>query len=161
MNHQVILSALMLAACMFTACRSPKQADSATANASTSVAITTVPYMVANNYFVSNSVDRLPQTAFTTQADFDSCFGAATTMGAAGQPTTIDFNHQFVIAVDVPATRFSTELIPVSLDRNANGQLVFSYKKVVGEEQTYTMHPCLIVVVSKEQGTSVTLREVK
>lgn len=161
MNYKAILSILVLAVCVNTACHSPKQADKSAIDASAWSATTTVPYMVANNYFVSNTVSRLPQAAFTTQADFDACFGAAATMGAGGQPTSIDFSKQFVIAVDAPATRFSTEIMPVSLDRNESGQLVFSYKKVVGEEQTYTMHPCLVIVVSKEQGTSVILHEVK
>ena len=48
-----------------------------------------------------------------------------------------------------PVTEYETELEPESL-RMENGGLVFTYDETVGERQSWTMRPILLVKVSRE-----------
>lgn len=119
-----------------------------------------VPFIEAKHYFVNNQIERLPDTPITTQTEFDSLFGAATLMGKDGKPTAIDFSKEYVIAVNKPATNRATVMTPLFLKRMRNGELQFTYRTVVGEEQSYTTVPCLLIVVSKDYLGKVEFNEV-
>ena len=73
-------------------------------------------------------------------------------MGKDGQPTSIDFDQEFVIAVVNPVTDRLTELTPESL-REENGELVFTYHETIGERQSWTMQPVLLVKVDRKYKT--------
>ena len=70
-------------------------------------------------------------------------------MGEGGKPTPIDWAHEFVIAVVKPVTDCATELTPKSLCLDG-GELVFTYNETVGEKQTWTMQPILLVKVDRK-----------
>ncbi|WP_353120967.1 hypothetical protein [Dysgonomonas capnocytophagoides] len=120
-----------------------------------------IPFIVADRYFVNNTVKSIDNPKITTKEEFDSLFGMATAMGTNGLPTEIDFTKQYVIAVVKPETDYSTTLVPVSLQKNEKGEIVFSYKISKGEKQTYQIRPCLIVIVNKEATGDVVLKEVE
>ena len=73
-----------------------------------------LPYKEAEHYFLRNDVNgRNVPTKMTTQTEFDRYFGMAAVMG--GQPTAIDFDRQFVIAIVLPETNHSTTIRPGTL----------------------------------------------
>lgn len=119
-----------------------------------------IPYKVAKGYFVRNDVDRLTDNKITTRESLDASFGMATMMGVDGRPDDIDFDKEYVIAVDVPTTDYSTEIVPVSLTRNASkdADIVFTYKVIRGDKQSYSIHPLLMLVVEKQYDGKVVCR---
>ena len=76
----------------------------------------------------------------------------APVMGEGGKPTPVDFGKEFVIAVVYPVTEYHTELDPESL-RQENGELVFTCEETVGEKQSWSMQPVLLVKVSRKYET--------
>lgn len=119
-----------------------------------------VSFVVADKYFVNNTVKEISNPKITTLDEFNKVFGAAATMGADGKPTEIDFSKQYVVAVVKSETGYSTTIAPVSLQKNDN-QLVFTYKVETGEKQSYTIRPCLIIIVDKSNDGDVVLNEVE
>jgi len=148
--------ALVLAAC---GNRSNQSAQENEPVAETEVVEEGIPYTVANNYFVNNTVTGDVPAKITTQEDFDRYFGAAATMGEGGQPTAIDFSKQFVIVVAGELTEYPTTLTAKSLQQK-NGQLVFTYtKEVAAESAGYSMRPLLMIVVSRDYDGEVVVEE--
>mgnify|MGYP006878108711 CR=1 FL=1 len=96
-----------------------------------------IHFIVADRYFVNNTVKSIDNPKITTKKEFDNLFGMATAMGTNGLPTEIDFTKQYVIAVIQPETDIDTRLTPVSLQYNNKNEIVFSYKISKGEKQTY------------------------
>ena len=119
-----------------------------------------IPYVVAHNYFVNNDVDSVPHQPLTTAGEFDVFFGKAPVMGKDGAPTKIDFKKEYVIAVAEPTTEFATTIEPVSLVRNEAGQIVFTYKVTKGEQRSFSITPCLILVVSNDYPGQVIYNQI-
>ncbi|SDZ73371.1 hypothetical protein SAMN05192529_10136 [Arachidicoccus rhizosphaerae] len=117
-----------------------------------------VPYKIAENYFVNNSVKDSIPAKITDKATFDQYFGMAATMGAGGEPTPIDFNEQYVIVLNHPTTAQKIELIPLGLIKK-DGNIVLSYKQTVGEQLGFTIHPLLILVVNKKDDGNLVLQK--
>lgn len=117
-----------------------------------------VPYTVAQRYFLKNDVTSLPNGAITSASEFERLFGMATVMGKDGQPTTVDFTRQFVIAVSVPETNRATDIKPLTLQQE-NGSLVLSYTVERGEQRSFSIQPLLLLVVDKKYEATVELRE--
>ena len=111
-----------------------------------------VPYDTVRNYFFRNDATVPASPKISSQEQFDSLFGAAAFMGKDGQPTSIDFGRQFVIAVVLPETDIETALEPLSLTRSG-GELTFTYGKKEGGKVSYTMRPVLLVAVDKAHET--------
>lgn len=113
-----------------------------------------IPYAVVRGYFVKNDADLslLKDGKITSEKDFSALFGAATVMGEDGKPTVIDFTKQYVIAIVADQTDSAVVLNPLKLEK-AGDNLTFTYEYKVGEKQSYTIKPLLIVVVdSKYEG---------
>jgi hypothetical protein len=143
---------LVMAACNSSSDDTNKNKDSVIDGQVTHVDSTTgqsVPYTVAENYFVNNSVKDSVPHKITSKADFDKYFGMASTMGAGGQPTPIDFDKAYVIAVDHPTTRKKTEIIPVRLTKSGT-DIIFDYKVTEGENMSFSIHPLLILIVDNQ-----------
>ncbi|PHS07053.1 MAG: hypothetical protein COA88_09510 [Kordia sp.] len=120
-----------------------------------------IPFVVAKNYFVNNSIKQLDNPKIETEKKFNKIFGMATTMGKNGKPTKIDFSKQYVIAVLKPDTDSSTTIEPESLQKNAKGEIVFTYKYKTGEKQTYTTLPNIAIIVDKSENGGILINEVK
>ena len=110
-----------------------------------------VPFEEVKNYFFRNDAPALSQPVIETEADFGERFGAAALMGKDGQPTVVDFDQSYVIAVVQPETDCFTQLAPLSLKREG-GTLVFTYRETVGERQTWTLRPILLIKVDRKYG---------
>ena len=108
-----------------------------------------VPYTELDHYFFKNGQDVPDNPKIDSEEAFATLFGMATVMGESGKPTPVDFDKEFVIAVVNPVTDNETELEPESL-RMENGELVFTYDESVGERQSWTMRPVLLIKVSRE-----------
>src|SRR5699024_5171205 len=76
---------------------------------------TDIPYKIAENYFLKNTVEEVDQTKIETSDQFEEYFGMATTMGEKGTPTPIDFSREYVIPIALQKTRHKTQINPVSL----------------------------------------------
>ena len=111
-----------------------------------------VPYTQMQHYFFKNGAVIPEEAKISDAARFERLFGAATVMGENGRPTPVDFTKEFVIAVVCPVTDLTTELQAESL-RQENGTLVFTYRKTVGGQQTWSMQPVLLIKVDKKYET--------
>lgn len=119
-----------------------------------------IPYRVANHYFVNNTIKKLPTAKVASQKEFDALFGCAPVMGKDGAPTTINFSKEYVIAVSKPETYYSTALNPISLKRDKKKRIVFTYRETIGAKQSYSIVPCLLIIVSKKEQGKVLLKSV-
>lgn len=109
-----------------------------------------VPFEVAHNYFVRNDVTEPIPAKIASQDEFERYFGMAAFMGKKGQPTPIDFETQFVIAVVLPEASHSTELRAESLSDDGQ-KLTFTYHvDVADKENTWTQVPVLLIVVDRQ-----------
>ena len=114
-----------------------------------------VPYTVLDHYFFKNGQPLPQDPKVDTAEDFATYFGAAAVMGEGGRPTPIDWAHEFVIAVVYPVIDIATELAPESLIRE-DGELVFTYTETVGEQQSWSMRPMLLIKVNRKyEGKAV------
>lgn len=152
-----ILFFLLSVTCL-SSCTSIKKGKSTTEDSNQSV---NIPYIVAKNYFLNNSVKVLSESKISTQEQFNKLFGMATTMGKDGNPTAIDFSKQYVIAISKPSTDFNMELIPISLQKNKEDNIVFTYKAKAGEKMSYFITPCLLILVNKTYDGEIILKEIK
>ena len=107
-----------------------------------------LPYKEAEHYFLRNNVDgRKVPVKITARNDFDRYFGMAAVMG--GQPTPIDFDRQFVIAIVLPETNHTTGIHPGTLsDKGDSLQLEYGVS-VDPAENTWTSVPLSLLVVDK------------
>lgn len=164
-NFKALLILAMGCGLLFACQGRAKQAQADTSNVDsvnveTAVGAADIPYTPIERYFVKNTVKSIENPKITTPEAFDNVFGAAAVMGEGGKPTVIDFSKQYVIAVVLPETEYATTLSPVSLQKNENGEVQFTYKVEKGEKQTYTQRPCLVILVDKAQEGNVVLKEV-
>ena len=111
-----------------------------------------IPFEEVKNYFFRNGATIPDNPIVDSSEQFGELFGTATFMGNNGQPTAIDFDKEFVIAVVNPVTDCFTELVPESLHKEGN-ELIFTYNETVGEKQSWTMQPVLLVKVDKKYRT--------
>ena len=78
----------------------------------------------------------------------------------AKKPTEIDWQREFVIPVVLPATTISTEILPVRLKKDAEGNLVLTYKVQRGEDmKTAEIRPFTAIIVSRDFLAPVRLEE--
>jgi hypothetical protein len=120
-----------------------------------------IPYKEAKNYFVKNNIDAaMDNPKFETQEEFDQVFGMAATMGDKGKPTSIDFSKEFVVAQIENPSNQSIELKPVSIRKNSN-ILEVKYKRLVGENHSYTTQTAMILIIDKKYDGDVNFVEVK
>jgi hypothetical protein len=110
----------------------------------------TIPYLIAQNYFVKNTVDSVPDPKIETEEDLKEYFGFSTTMGQNGKPTVIDFSSQFAIALVLPVTDLATTIQPVGLEKGKDASIQVRYRIEVGSKQSYTSRPFLLLVVDKK-----------
>jgi hypothetical protein len=120
----------------------------------------TANYYRMNNYFVNNHFDNgTHKLVIHNQHDFDAVFGGAAVMGRNGQPTVIDFSHQFVIAVILPETNRQTT-IETALLKRLGDQLYYSYIIEEGHATSYTIRPFTAVVVDRNEPSDVVFQRV-
>lgn len=141
---KAIFSAVVLAVmAVFVACKSASGYGSK------------VPYTVANRYFVRNDVSSYGTMIIDTMDKFERTFGMATTMGKDGKPTEINFEKQFVIAVTMGETEYDTDIKPVRLEKSSDGLVLTMNVVKQGEKRSYSITPCLILVVDKKYQDKV------
>ncbi|MGH2623722.1 MAG: hypothetical protein ACRDE7_08655 [Sphingobacterium sp.] len=117
-----------------------------------------IPYQLASNYFIKNTVKDPIPNRIDNQEEFDNYFGMATTMGKNGTPTPIDFSKQYIIVIDYKETADKTDLEVVNLE-NKGDELVLTYQVIVGEQTSFKTHPFLLVIVDKNITGEVVLQQ--
>ncbi len=162
-----IAALVIVTSLFFTACQNPPPTDNSGNPTNegtpprTEVKLADIPFSIAKNYFVKNSVASLDNPKIETVEKFDEIFGMATTMGEDGKPTEIDFAKQYVIAVVLPETDSLKTVVPVSLQKDEQGQITLSYKIEVGQKRTFTIVPNFAIIVSKADSGNVVLKAQK
>ena len=144
-----IVSAIATIVLLSSCKQNQKQAEEAEPESQILGKPSEVNYTVAENYFIKNGAELPESHKITDQETFNRTFGMATTMGENGKPTEIDFEKQFVIAVETGPVQKETTLIPDLLINHYDGQLVFHYAVKQGEDISYTIRPVLIIIVDK------------
>ena len=120
----------------------------------------TANYNRMYNYYVNNHFNNgTHKLVIHNQQDFDAVFGAGAVMGHNGQPTKINFNRQFVIAVILPETNRQTTIETAMLKRNGD-RLYYSYIIEEGHATSYTMRPFTAVVVDRNEPSDVVFQRV-
>lgn len=109
-----------------------------------------IAFTEVDNYFVNNNAtpSKLVRKVINTESEFRAIFGEATTMGANGQPTPINFKRQFVLAVVAPVTDTQTQMYPLSVLQNGNA-IIFNYKVDKGSKMSYSICPFVAVVIDR------------
>ena len=125
---------------MFVGCTTNKPAEAVGEN---------VPFEEAKNYFFKNGQTIPASPKITTAEAFDQLFGMAAFMGKDGQPTAIDFNKQFALAIVLPVTDVATEIIPQKVEAKGN-QLFYSYEVRTGKQQSFSIQPVSIIILDKQ-----------
>ena len=118
-------------------------------------------YSPLNNYYVRNDFSNgTHKLVIHNQEDFYRIFGDAAVMGRNGQPTTVNFSRQFVVALILPETSRQTQLEPVRLNR-VGDRLYFSYMIYEGHMTSYTMRPFVAMVVDRNEPSEVVFQRVR
>ena len=101
---------------------------------------------------------QLADPKITSEAEFDTLFGMATTMGENGKQTVIDFNTQYIIAVIRPVTNQSTSLTVNSLQQ-IDSIITLHYTETAGEKQPSSTQPLLLLVVDNQYQGAIQLKK--
>lgn len=151
MKKSIITIAAIIVAAAITSCNNKlsKSESADSTEISQTIVSDTVPYIVADHYFLKNDLKELPPEKISSQEEFDKYFGMAAVMGKGGQPTDIDFSKQFVIDIAMAATDYDSSLVPLSL-KEQNDSLIFRYKFREGEKRSYSIQPLLMLVVDRK-----------
>ncbi len=120
-----------------------------------------IPFTVVKNYFVKNLTDGLSNPKIDTETKFNKFFGMATTMGKNGRPTMIDFSKQYVVAILKPETYFKSTIELKNVQKNQSGEIVVTYRCEIGQKQTYSILPNLVIALNKSEDGHVVLKELK
>jgi len=109
-----------------------------------------VTFEVAQNYFFKNDMDILPENPkITSEEEFNKLFCMATAMGKDGKPTEIDFTKQFVLAIVLPVTEFSTEINPQKVVEKGDA-LLYHFEVKTDQKQTFSIQPISIIILDKK-----------
>lgn len=111
----------------------------------------------AKNYFIKNNYPdkELHSLKIISETQFNTLFGAATTMGKSGMPTRIDFSKYYVVALIGKTNNKSAEIDVKSVIklRNTITVTVFVTPKEEGKTQGYSSRPVkLLIIENKYQG---------
>lgn len=157
MKNTVIQLSIIL---LISACTpSSKKTDNKDLNEqSSNVKENSVPFIIAQNYFIKNDVKEALPVKITTQKDFDKYFGMAAMMGENGKPTPIDFSKNYVIVVEKSLTNKKIQIEPIDLNKN-NNELIFNYSVSEGADEGFSTHPFLMIIVDNTVTGDVKLKE--
>lgn len=108
-----------------------------------------VPFQVAKNYFFKNDQTLPVSPKITTATAFNQLFGMAAFMRKDGQPTAIDFDKQFVLAIVLPVTDMSTQIMPLKVEAKGN-RLFYYYEVKTGEQLSFSIQPVSIIILDKQ-----------
>lgn len=119
-----------------------------------------IPFTPVAHHFVKNTYKHgaLENPKIEDQKQFEAIFGAAATMN--NKPTQVDFTKQYVIAVIGKETDITTEMKPLSLQKQSNGDIVFTYEvKQEGGPQSYKTMPFLAIAVDKSNTGKIIVQQ--
>lgn len=111
---------------------------------------TDVQFMVLKNYFHNNDAPLPSSPLITTKAEFDSQFGMATFMGNDGEPTSVNFKRQVVLAIVLPETDKATIIDSVSVKKSGEKELTIIYTVHEGINNGYTIQPIYLMSIDRK-----------
>lgn len=132
---------LSMAAMLMVSCAAPRKSNSGNP--------ADVKYTLARNYYYVNDAGDPGSPMVTTRKTFDRMFGMAAVMGKDGEPTPIDFAHQFVIGIVLPLTNDHTEIIPGRLVAHGDTLTLHYTVKVSERNMSWTMRPMELIIIDR------------
>jgi hypothetical protein len=161
MRTQLIVLFLLVAV-FFGSCKSQQETKNYPKSnpEKTQMVVDTIPYTIAQNYFVKNTVESIPNPKIETEEALKKYFGFATTMGKDGKPSVINFSNEFAIALVLPQTDLATTIKPVLLKKEKDNSILFHYQIEIGSKQSFTSRPFLLLVVDKKYDGNIILERV-
>lgn len=117
-----------------------------------------IPYTLAKNYFINNTITSAVPVKITTAKDFEKYFGLASFMGKNGEPTKIKFDKEYIAVVDYGVTNKRIEIIPQKLYRNDN-KIILEYAIKEGNRQEYISRPFQIWIIDKKYDGEIILNK--
>lgn len=117
-----------------------------------------IPYTLAKNYFINNTMTSAVPVKITTAKDFEKYFGLASFMGKNGEPTKINFEKEYIAVVDYGVTDKKIEIIPQKLYRNDN-KIILEYAIKEGNRQEYISRPFQTWIINKKYNEEIILNK--
>ena len=113
-----------------------------------------IPYVALDNYYVRNDVDcsKQQRLIFDNERDFNTFFGQAAVMG--GLPTDINWKKQYVIAIILPETDRTTNVIPKEV-KQSPGNVIFKYQLNRGLKTGYRQVPFAAIALNRTEDPQV------
>lgn len=150
------LAILLLTGTLFASCntKSTSKSDENAVAQQTEVVKRSdvVPFTEAKRYFANNTYKEAEVKKITNQEEFDSIFSPSPVMGKDGEPTTIDFSNNYVLAIIEAESNKTPEIIVNTLKQEDN-VILLDYSLVNKEETTFTIKPTMILIIdNKYQG---------
>lgn len=106
-------------------------------------------YVIADGYIPLHSVDATIDTTLLSNEALFSIYGIAEHMDSTYVPYPINFDEDFAISVQLPATYRYTTIEPIML-WESNKYLDLTYHVNYGEAINWRMNPSLIIIVNKK-----------
>lgn len=119
-----------------------------------------ISFTELKNYFVKNNYpDKdLHYIKATSQSEFDTYFGCATTMSKEGKPTPIDFKSNYVIAVIAKSSNIPTQLDVKNIIQKENALSVVVFLSQDNQKKnSYTSRVAKLVMVDKKYQGKITI----
>ena len=110
----------------------------------------TVKFADARNYFYQGNNNEISVVKIATAQQFDRLFGPAAFMGKGGEPTEVDFERSFVIAIVLPESNRRPEITDVKLQRGEGKKLIVNYKVHYSVPVSYTTRPVRLLIVDRK-----------
>lgn len=109
-----------------------------------------IPFVTLDNYYVRNDIDcsKQQRLIIDNERDFNAVFGHAAVMG--GLPTDINWKKQFVIAIILPETNRTTNVIPQDVQQSP-GNIIFKYQLNRGLKTGYRQVPFAAIALNRAE----------
>ena len=109
-----------------------------------------IPYVVLDNYYVRNDIDcsKQQRLIIDNEQDFNAVFGPAAVMG--GLPTDINWKKQYVIALILPETDRTTNVMPKDVQQSP-GNIIFKYQLNRGHKTGYRQVPFAAIALNRAE----------
>ncbi len=109
-----------------------------------------IPYVVLDNYYVRNDIDcsKQQRLIIDNEQDFNAVFGHAAVMG--GLPTDINWKKQYVIALILPETERTTNVMPKDVQQSP-GNIIFKYQLNHGHKTGYRQVPFAAIALNRAE----------
>lgn len=158
-THKSLLFITLLCLTILSSCNEPKQSNKIEYEETVEIS-DTLSFQIAKYYFAKNKVDSIHTEKIETLERFNEMFGSAAVMGMDTTNFPINFINNYALTIILPETNLAQTITPFSLVKKSTENINFNYQITTGEEQTFSIRPCLIIVVNKSNDGNVIFKNI-